>query len=71
MVKEVISKKYELNKADGGKILKGAGIACGSALLVYVAQILPQINFGVYAPMVMAVAGIGINVGAKWLKDNK
>lgn len=61
------SSKYSFNKQDGIKILKGAGIALGGALLTYLASIVGQVDFGVYTPVAVAVAGIIINAGQKFL----
>lgn len=63
------SKKYQLNREDGLKIAKGASIALGGALIVYVAEILPQIEFGSYTPLVVALGGVIINFLRKWLKN--
>jgi len=70
MVKK--SKKYKLNKEDSVKILKGAGIAIGGALIFYAAELLPQIDFGTAAtPIVVALGSILINLGKKWYEGKK
>lgn len=70
MVKK--SKKYKLNKEDGTKILKGAYIAVGGALIFYAAELLPQIDFGTAAtPIVVAVGGILINLAKKYFEGKK
>jgi hypothetical protein len=67
MVKSDASAKYKLNKEDGKKILKGAGIALGGALVAYLAELLPQLDFGEAAtPIVVAVASIAINFALKY-----
>lgn len=65
------SKKYRLNKDDGKKIVKGAGIAAGGAVLVYLLSTLPQVDFGSSTPLVVALASILLNSARKWLQDNK
>lgn len=65
------SKKYNLNKEDATKILKGAGIAVGGALLTYGAQVLTQIDFGIWTPTVVAIGCILINAGRKALRGKK
>lgn len=65
------SKKYKLNKEDGIKIAKGASIAIAGALVVYFAEILPQVDFGTYTPIVVAIASVLVNSARKWLKQNK
>ena len=66
-----MSKQFTLNKTDGKKILKGAGIALGGAILVYASQTVPEINFGAYTALVTALAGVLINAGLKFLEDKK
>jgi len=61
------SEKLKLNKEDGAKILKGAGIAVAGALLVYVVEILPNVDFNAYTPIVVALAGVLVNSARKWL----
>ena len=62
---------YSFDRESLIKILKGAGIALGGALLVYLAEILPQINFGAYTLLVGAIASILINAGKEWLAGQK
>ena len=64
------SKKYKLNKTDSKKIGKGALIALGGALLTYIADLLPQVDFGAYTPIAVAIGGILVNLGWKFLKGN-
>jgi hypothetical protein len=61
--------KYKFDKENLVKIAKGAGIAIGGALLVYVAEVLPQVDFGVYTPLAVAVGGILINAARQFLKE--
>jgi len=61
--------KYTLTKENLVKIAKGAGIALGGALLVYVAEVLPEIDFGVYTPLAVAIGGVLINAGRQFLKE--
>ena len=68
MVKEQQSEMLKLNKADGKKIAKGALIAVGGALLTYLAELLPNVDFGAYTPLVAAVGGILVNAGYKLLR---
>lgn len=50
------------------KIIKGAGIACGGALLTYFSQFISENDFGMYTPLVVAFWGILINAGREFLK---
>jgi hypothetical protein len=61
------SKKYRLNKEDLIKVGKGALIAIGAAFLTYFAEIIGQIDFGVWTPLAVAGSGIIINAGRKLL----
>ena len=63
------SKKYQLNKNDGQRILLGALMAIGGAFLTYLAELIPNVEFGVYTPIVVALGGIIVNAGRKFLKD--
>lgn len=65
---EVQSKRFKLNQEDVTKILVGASIAMGGALLTYVAQIVTEIDFGVYSPMVVAISSILINAARKFIE---
>ena len=63
------SKKLELNKEDGMKILKGLGIALGGAAITYGLEIIPNVDFGVaYTPMVVAISSILLNTIRKLLQ---
>jgi len=63
-----MSEKYTFNKEDGLKIAKGAGIAVGGALLVYLAEILPNVDFGQYTLILAPVLSILINAGLKFFQ---
>lgn len=60
------SEKFTLNKEDGLKIAKGAGIAIGGALLTYLLEVLPSIDFGNYTLILAPVLSILINAGLKF-----
>lgn len=62
------SERFKLNKEDGKKILTGAGIAMAGALLTYFADILPNVDFGEWTPVAVAVFSILVNAGRKFLK---
>lgn len=65
---DVNSSKYKLNKADAEKIIIGACIAMGGALLTYLTQVIGQVDFGAYTPIVVALASILINAARKFLQ---
>jgi hypothetical protein len=61
------SPKLSLNKADLLSIGRGALIALAAALLTYIADLLPSVDFGDYTAIVVALAGILINAARKFL----
>mgnify|MGYP001567157962 CR=1 FL=1 len=61
------SKRFKLNKADLKKIGKGAIVAMLGAGLIYFADIVKDIDFGQYGPVVAAIAAILINTARKFL----
>ena len=60
-----------MTKEQSLKILKGAGIALGGALLAYLSQVIPNEDFGKYTPLVTAFFSIAINVGLKYIDAQK
>ena len=60
--------KFTFTKENLTKIVKGAGIAIGGALLTYLASYISDTDFGLYTPMVVAIGGILINAGREFLK---
>ena len=63
------SKKYQLNKKDGFKILKGAGIAAGGAVVAYLVGVLPNVDFGELTYIAIPVISILLNAGLKFFKN--
>jgi ABC-type antimicrobial peptide transport system permease subunit len=63
------SGKYQLNKEDLTKLGVGALVAVGGALLTYLADTIPGVDFGVYTPVVVAIASILINSARKFLQE--
>ena len=66
-----MSPRFQLNKEDGKKILVGASIATGGALLTYILEVLPNVDFGELTPVIVAVLSILINAGRKFLEGKK
>lgn len=66
-----MSKRYSLNEEDLYKVLKGACIALGGAALTYASQVLVEIDFGTYTGVAVALGGILINAGLKFLEGKK
>ena len=65
------SNRFSLNKEDALKILKGASIAIGGALLTYLLEILPKVDFGQYTLIVAPIISILINAGLKFISGKK
>lgn len=63
------SGRYQLNQEDLTKLGIGALVAVGGALLTYLADTIPGVDFGVYTPVVVAIASILINAGRKFLQE--
>lgn len=59
---------FKFTKENLIKIAKGACIAAGGAILTYLAEQLPNIDFGVYTPVVVSLMSILINAAREWLK---
>lgn len=64
------SKQYSLNIEDFKKILVGALIAIAGAFLTYLLQVVGQIDFGTYTPLVVALSSIAINAARKYIAGN-
>lgn len=71
-VKKVVSvesPKYQLNAVDGKKILKGCGIAAGGSVAMYLLNLLPQVDFGTYAYVVVPIASVMLNTLLKFFSE--
>ena len=62
-----MSKKYTLNREDLQSIGRGALIAGSGALLVYFADLIPNVDFGGYSEIIAALLMILINAGRKYI----
>lgn len=65
-----VSPSFSLNKTDLIKIGKGAIFALCGALLTYLAQTIPHIDFGSYTPIITALLAVAMNTAHKWLSAN-
>jgi hypothetical protein len=63
------SKMFSLIKLDWKKIGIGAGVAVGGALLTYIAELVPTIDFWDWTPLVVALLGVLVNIGRKYLSE--
>ena len=67
-----MSKRFTLGTIDWKKILKGAMIALGGALITYLADTIPTIDFSPeIKPLIVAIASVFINAIRKWLETSK
>lgn len=64
------SSRFKLNTPDIIKLHKGAAIALGGALIVYLMELLPNLRFGVYTPFAVALVSVIINLIRKWITNN-
>lgn len=64
---EKLSKKFSYNKADLQAIGRGAIIAIGSALITYLIELLPSVDFGEMTPFVVGILGILLNSARKYI----
>ena len=58
---------YSFDKESLKKIGKGMAIAIGGAVITYLAETIPSIDFGVYTPLVVALSAILINSAKEYL----
>ena len=65
------SRKLKLNETDMKKVGKGLLIAIGGAVLTYTSQVVMQIDWGLYTPMVVAGSSVLINLGWKFVKGSE
>ncbi len=62
-----MSKKYSLNSEDIKSISRGLIIALVGAGLTYLSQVVVNVNFGTYTPLVVAGFGVLANIVRKFL----
>ncbi len=67
MVEEITKPRLTIDTTGWKKIGKGALIAGAGAVLTYLAEVIPGIDFGVYTPLIVALAGIAINACIKFI----
>ena len=60
-----------LNKTDYKKIAIGAGVAVAGALITYVSEVVTQVDFKDWTPLVVAGWGVIANIVRIWIKDNQ
>lgn len=63
------SPKYSLNSTDLGKIGKGAVVVMLGAILTYLSSIIPNIDFGVWTPVVVAGWTVVVDILRRYLTD--
>ena len=60
--------KNSFDKTTLVKIAKGAGIAAVGAILTYLAETIPSVDFGDATPIVVAIAAILVNMLREYMK---
>lgn len=66
-----MQKANKLDRDTIVKIGKGAGIAMGGALCVYLLEVIPNIDFGSLTPAIVGIASILINAVREYMKGEK
>ena len=66
-----MAEKYKLNTEDLTKLGTGALIAGTGAVLTYLVQVIPNVDFGAYTPVAVAVFGILANLVRKFIQDKQ
>jgi hypothetical protein len=61
--------RFKIDVVGLKKVGKGALIAGAGAVLTYLVEAVPGIDFGSYTPLVVAVLGILVNFGRKFLME--
>jgi hypothetical protein len=57
-----MNKSYSLKREDLVKLGTGLGIALTGAALTYISQVITQVEFGAYTPVVVALWSVFANV---------
>jgi len=63
------SRKFKLNTRDLKKIGIGILIALGGALVTYVAETVPNVDFGAWTPTVVAINSVLVNTMRKFITN--
>lgn len=63
------SPQYALNATDLFKAGRGLLVVLAGAALTYVVDLIPQIDFGVWTPMVVSVSSTLIELARRWLTN--
>jgi hypothetical protein len=63
------SEKFVLVTQDLKKIGVGALIAMGGAFITYLANTIPNIDFGDYTPLIVALNSVLVNVLRKYISE--
>jgi hypothetical protein len=66
-----MTEKYKLNREDLKKVGKGALIAAIGAVVTYLIDLIPSVDFGVWTPVAVAGFSILANFVRKWLSNTK
>jgi hypothetical protein len=65
------SKRFTWSKEDWQKIGKGLLLALGGVALEYVADTIPQVDFGQFDTVVAAGFAVLLNIARKYLSDTR
>jgi len=65
------SKKFSLNKEDLRRVAVGAGVAASGAVLTYLSDAIPSVDWGVWTPIIVAGFSILSNLVRKWMTGTR
>ena len=65
-----MAENWKLDSKEVTKVGKGALIAGVGAVLIYIAEVIPGIDFGLWTPVAVAVGGVITNFARKWITYN-
>jgi len=63
------SPKYKLDTIDWIKIGKGLLVAVIGAIITYLTDLIPSIDWGMWTPFVVSGFSVLVNIVRKWLTD--
>ena len=63
------SEKYSLIQEDLKRIGIGLGVALLGALATYLQDIIPNVDFGAYTPLAVAINSVIVNIIRKFVAD--
>jgi len=63
------SPKFSLNTTDLWKAARGLLVVLAGAALTYLVDTIPQVDFGIYSPVIVSVSSTLIELARRYLTD--